>query len=121
MSSQQLPGVSSRSIYTVEVVRIHAIQSFYSQIYVRSGLGFRLFFRIRGFLLLRSVKCGDCFFFSPFSFDDCVSVCLDQGGMSNYSGYTKLCKGLAVVLVVGHIVVQILPAAVSYIALIPAK
>ena len=35
-------------------------------------------------------------------------------------GFTKLCKGLAVVLIGGHIVVQI-PTAVSYLALIPAK
>lgn len=41
--------------------------------------------------------------------------------MSSYSGFTKLCKGLAVVLVGTHIVVQILPSAVSYLALIPAK
>lgn len=41
--------------------------------------------------------------------------------MSSYSGFTKLCKGLAVVLVGSHIVVQILPSAVSYLALIPAK
>lgn len=41
--------------------------------------------------------------------------------MSIYGGYTKLCKGLAVVLVGSHIVVQILPSVVSYLALIPAK
>lgn len=35
-------------------------------------------------------------------------------------GFTKLCKGLAVVLIGGHIAVQI-PTAVSYLALIPAK
>ncbi|KAG6402290.1 hypothetical protein SASPL_139168 [Salvia splendens] len=46
---------------------------------------------------------------------------LPGGGVSNYSGYTKLCKGLAVVLAGGHIVVQIFPSAVSYLALIPAK
>ncbi|KAK4480331.1 hypothetical protein RD792_013402, partial [Penstemon davidsonii] len=43
------------------------------------------------------------------------------GTMSIYSGFTRLCKGLAVVLIGGHIVVQILPSAVSYLALIPAK
>nr|GLL34963.1 rhomboid-like protein 19 [Ipomoea trifida] len=37
------------------------------------------------------------------------------------SGFTRLCKGLAVVLVGAHIVVQILPSAVSFLALIPAK
>lgn len=36
-------------------------------------------------------------------------------------GFTKLCKGLAVVLIGGHIVIQILPSAVTYLALIPAK
>lgn len=41
--------------------------------------------------------------------------------MSTYTGFTKLCKGLAVVLIGGHIVVQILPISVSYLALIPAK
>lgn len=40
---------------------------------------------------------------------------------SLFTGFTRLCKGLAVVLVGGHIVVQILPSAVSYLALIPAK
>ncbi|KAF9674862.1 hypothetical protein SADUNF_Sadunf10G0171100 [Salix dunnii] len=43
------------------------------------------------------------------------------GGASFFTGFTKLCKGLAVVLVAGHIVVQILPSAVNYLALIPAK
>ncbi|PIN11100.1 putative membrane protein [Handroanthus impetiginosus] len=46
---------------------------------------------------------------------------LSGGGMSIYSGFTRLCKGLAVVLIGGHLVVQILPSAVSYLALIPAK
>ncbi|KAG8390637.1 hypothetical protein BUALT_Bualt01G0104200 [Buddleja alternifolia] len=41
--------------------------------------------------------------------------------ISHYMGFTRLCKGLAVVLIGGHIVVQILPSAVSYLALIPAK
>ncbi|CAL5322357.1 unnamed protein product [Camellia sinensis] len=40
---------------------------------------------------------------------------------SFFSGFTRLCKGLAVVLVGGHIVVQILPSAVTYLALIPAR
>lgn len=46
-----------------------------------------------------------------------------SGSMSSnmYTGFTRLCKGLAVVLVGGHIVVQILPSALSYLALIPAK
>ncbi|KAL3652161.1 hypothetical protein CASFOL_001842 [Castilleja foliolosa] len=45
----------------------------------------------------------------------------DQAGMNFYTGFTRLCKGLAVVLIGGHIVVQILPSAVSYLALIPTK
>ncbi|XP_057989423.1 rhomboid-like protein 19 isoform X2 [Hevea brasiliensis] len=44
-----------------------------------------------------------------------------SGGTGFFTGFTRLCKGLAVVLVAGHIVVQILPPAVSYLALIPAK
>ncbi|KAL3650028.1 Rhomboid-like protein 19 [Castilleja foliolosa] len=49
------------------------------------------------------------------------SAQLSGGGMNFYTGFTRLCKGLAVVLIGGHIVVQILPSAVSYLALIPAK
>ncbi|CAI9091072.1 OLC1v1025992C2 [Oldenlandia corymbosa var. corymbosa] len=45
---------------------------------------------------------------------------LSGGGMLT-GGFTRLCKGLAVVLVGGHIVVQIIPPAASYLALIPAK
>lgn len=41
--------------------------------------------------------------------------------MSNYTGFTRLCKGLAVVLIGGHLVVQIVPSSVAYLALIPAK
>lgn len=44
-----------------------------------------------------------------------------SGGAGFFSGFTRLCKGLAVVLVGGHIVVQIFPSAVSYLALIPAR
>ncbi|XP_027088848.1 rhomboid-like protein 19 [Coffea eugenioides] len=44
-----------------------------------------------------------------------------SGGGVLTGGFTKLCKGLAVVLVGGHIVVQIIPTASSYLALIPAK
>ncbi|EYU39585.1 hypothetical protein ABFS82_06G191500 [Erythranthe guttata] len=46
---------------------------------------------------------------------------LPGGWMSISTGFTKLCKGLAVVLIGGHIVVHILPFTVSYLALIPAK
>ncbi|CAL1374310.1 unnamed protein product [Linum trigynum] len=43
------------------------------------------------------------------------------GGTSLFTGFTRLCKGLAVVLVAGHIVVQTLPFTVNYLALIPAR
>lgn len=36
-------------------------------------------------------------------------------------GFTRLCKGLAVVLIGWHLVIQILPSATSFLALIPAK
>lgn len=44
-----------------------------------------------------------------------------SGGTNLFTGFTRLCKGLAVVLVGGHIVVQILPSSVTYLALIPAR
>lgn len=43
------------------------------------------------------------------------------GGGGLFSGFTRLCKGLAVVLISGHIVVQLFPPAVTYLALIPAR
>ncbi|XP_044507517.1 rhomboid-like protein 19 [Mangifera indica] len=44
-----------------------------------------------------------------------------QSSAGFFTGFTKLCKGLAVVLVGGHILVQLLPAAASVLALIPAR
>ncbi|KAK7380734.1 hypothetical protein VNO78_33251 [Psophocarpus tetragonolobus] len=44
-----------------------------------------------------------------------------SGGTSLFSGFTRLCKGLAVVLVCGHIAVRFFPSAVTYLALIPAR
>ncbi|KAL5569295.1 hypothetical protein UlMin_025870 [Ulmus minor] len=44
-----------------------------------------------------------------------------SGGAGALSGFTRLCKGLAVVLVSGHIVVQVFPPALNYLALIPAR
>uniref|UniRef100_A0A0A9CXP0 Rhomboid-like protein 19 n=1 Tax=Arundo donax TaxID=35708 RepID=A0A0A9CXP0_ARUDO len=38
-----------------------------------------------------------------------------------FTGFTKLCKGLAVILFVAHILVQLLPSATDYLALIPAR
>ncbi|WCJ19350.1 rhomboid protein-related [Euphorbia peplus] len=43
------------------------------------------------------------------------------GGTGLFTGFTRLCKGLAAVLVAGHIVVRFLPPAIAYLALIPAK
>lgn len=40
--------------------------------------------------------------------------------MNMNTGITKLCKGLSVVLIGGHLVVQ-MPSAVSHLALIPAR
>jgi len=37
------------------------------------------------------------------------------------SGFTRLCKGLSVVLIALHIVVHLFPSAVTYLALIPAR
>ncbi|KOM56038.1 hypothetical protein LR48_Vigan10g193000 [Vigna angularis] len=44
-----------------------------------------------------------------------------SGGTGFFTGFTRLCKGLAVVLVCGHIAVQFFPSAVTYFALIPAR
>ncbi|XP_039023403.1 rhomboid-like protein 19 [Hibiscus syriacus] len=46
---------------------------------------------------------------------------MSSPGSGIFSGFTKLCKGLAVMLVGGHIVVQLLPVSVTYLALIPAR
>ncbi|KAG9445542.1 hypothetical protein H6P81_011670 [Aristolochia fimbriata] len=42
-------------------------------------------------------------------------------GSGLVSGFTRLCKGLAVVLVGGYAVAQFFPPALSYLALIPAR
>ncbi|XP_030931580.1 rhomboid-like protein 19 [Quercus lobata] len=44
-----------------------------------------------------------------------------SGGASFYSGFSRLCKGIAVVLIGGHILVHLLPSAITYLALIPAR
>ncbi|KAK8987139.1 hypothetical protein V6N11_055452 [Hibiscus sabdariffa] len=46
---------------------------------------------------------------------------MSSPGSGIFSGFTKLCKGLAVILVGGHVVVQLLPISVTYLALIPAR
>ncbi|TKV96006.1 hypothetical protein SEVIR_9G401200v4 [Setaria viridis] len=43
------------------------------------------------------------------------------GGKSSFTGFTKLCKGLAVILFLAHILVQLFPSAAGYLALIPAR
>ncbi|CAM8910709.1 unnamed protein product [Rhodiola kirilowii] len=50
------------------------------------------------------------------------SVMTSPGSTTNLlSGTTPLCKALAGVLVCGHVLVQIFPVAVTYLALIPAR
>ncbi|XVE75352.1 hypothetical protein DITRI_Ditri12bG0087500 [Diplodiscus trichospermus] len=46
---------------------------------------------------------------------------MSSPGSGIFSGLTRLCKGLAVILIGGHIVVQLLPSSVTYLALIPAR
>lgn len=46
---------------------------------------------------------------------------LSAGGGSLLRGYTKLCKGLAVVLLLVHLVIQLFPSALTYLALIPGR
>ncbi|XXG44620.1 hypothetical protein AAC387_Pa01g4371 [Persea americana] len=43
------------------------------------------------------------------------------GGSSFFSGFTRLCKGLSVVLVGGYVVLQIFPPSLSFLAVIPAR
>ncbi|KAM7272589.1 hypothetical protein ACFE04_027252 [Oxalis oulophora] len=43
------------------------------------------------------------------------------GGGNLFGGFSRLCKGLAVVLFAGHVILQIFPSALNYLALIPAK
>lgn len=50
-----------------------------------------------------------------------MSSRISPGGTSFFSGFTQLCKGLAVVLVGGSIIVQAFPFTVNYLALIPAR
>ncbi|PAN49596.1 hypothetical protein PAHAL_9G458800 [Panicum hallii] len=39
----------------------------------------------------------------------------------SFTGFTKLCKGLAIILFLAHILVRLFPSAASYLALIPAR
>ena len=47
-------------------------------------------------------------------------ISLVQGGKS-FTGFTKLCKGLAVILFLAHILVHLFPSAAGYLARIPAR
>ncbi|OAY71599.1 Rhomboid-like protein 19 [Ananas comosus] len=40
---------------------------------------------------------------------------------STFPGFTRLCKGLAVILIAGFVLLQVLPSALAYLALIPAR
>ncbi|KAG2540615.1 rhomboid-like protein 19 [Panicum virgatum] len=42
-------------------------------------------------------------------------------GGKSFTGFTNLCKGLAVILFLAHILVQLFPSAAGYLALIPAR
>ncbi|KAJ0970499.1 hypothetical protein J5N97_023376 [Dioscorea zingiberensis] len=43
------------------------------------------------------------------------------GGSNLFFGFTRLCKGLSVILVGGYVLLQIFPSASTYLALIPAR
>jgi hypothetical protein len=43
-----------------------------------------------------------------------------QGG-SFFRGYTKLCKGLTIILLLVHLLAQLFPLALAYLALIPSR
>ncbi|CAN6325171.1 unnamed protein product [Urochloa humidicola] len=46
---------------------------------------------------------------------------IPAAGGKSFTGFTKLCKGLAVILFLAHILVQLFPSAAGYLALIPAR
>jgi hypothetical protein len=50
-----------------------------------------------------------------------IDLSLVQGGKSSFTGFTKLCKGLAVILFLAHTLVQLFPSTAGYLALIPAR
>jgi hypothetical protein len=43
-----------------------------------------------------------------------------QGG-SFFRGYTKLCKGLTIILLLVHLLAQLFPLVLAYLALIPSR
>ncbi|CAD5187195.1 unnamed protein product [Musa acuminata subsp. malaccensis] len=46
---------------------------------------------------------------------------LQTGGSRFHAGFTRLCKGLAVVLVGGYVLLQIFPSILPYVVLIPSR
>jgi hypothetical protein len=44
-----------------------------------------------------------------------------QGGAGPFTGFTRLSKGLAVLLAIGFLLTSILPSTVEYLALIPGR
>lgn len=44
-----------------------------------------------------------------------------EGGTILFSGFTRLCKGLAAVLVIVYVISQLVPPTIDYLALIPGK
>ncbi|OEL37546.1 Rhomboid-like protein 19 [Dichanthelium oligosanthes] len=46
---------------------------------------------------------------------------IPAAGGKSFTGFTKLCKGLAIILFLAHILVQLFPSATGYLALIPAR
>ncbi|TVU46985.1 hypothetical protein EJB05_06559 [Eragrostis curvula] len=50
-----------------------------------------------------------------------ASIPVPAAGGRFFTEFTKLCKGLAVILFLGHILVQVFPSAAEYLALIPAR
>ncbi|KAJ3683848.1 hypothetical protein LUZ60_014075 [Juncus effusus] len=49
------------------------------------------------------------------------SPALQPSGGSFFTGFTRLCKGLAVILICGFVFIQIFPSALIYLALIPSR
>jgi hypothetical protein len=54
----------------------------------------------------------------------CVYLLMLAGKMQGggfFRGYTKLCKGLAIILLLVHLLVQLFPSALTFLALIPSR
>eukprot|EP01018_Ginkgo_biloba_P020436 Gb_15798 [translate_table: standard] len=44
-----------------------------------------------------------------------------EGGVALFTGFTRLCKGLAAVLVIGYAISQLFPSTIDFLALVPGK